>query len=357
MTSDTVPQSTATLWADNFFAYFNLFFPILSRPHFMHQLVTQPQKMDPLLRNAVFAIGSHYTKHVHETDCVSRQFFNQCRSMLHLSSGKPTLSSLQALVIMCWYSYLQDDMQTCSELRLTLIACLRELNLGCDPGTSLDTVNVELRRRAFWTSYVIDQWLTVCTGHRLMSLRREKWDCKWPQLEDTALQVTAFSQMIKLAQIMGDSHEPHQQPLEAALTEWLLNLPSYLEYGKSDDDTPPSPMAKIYRILYYTVQIMLHRPSFDHPNDFSRSICMTAANTIIHVAEQMHWHDQVRYLYNTFNTSLSLATSIHLDAVLHAGFDNVPARINLAKSVRLLKDTNCTLLPQPEFEHLLDHFL
>lgn len=235
-----------------------------------------------------------------------------------------------------------------------------------------------MRRRALWVSYVVDQWLAVCTGERHMSAYTN-WTCKFPKLEDgqlyaidvlqssllfeqqhhneqltveSALQVAAFSEMIKLARIVGSAHEElyyakrtmEPAALEKSLTEWLLNLPHYLEFDKATEERPPSPIVRVFHMLYYTAKIMLRQSPRE---EWTASICTAAANTIVHIAEEMVRHNQTRYLYNVFGLSLTLATSVHLG---NARCSSLPA---LGKSVRVLRETNSTLLGPVEFERLL----
>ncbi|KAI9495060.1 fungal-specific transcription factor domain-containing protein [Zychaea mexicana] len=359
-------------WAESFFAHFNLFFPILSRQHFLHQLQHRPQEMDPLLRCAVLALGCRYAETQSHEDA-GAQFFKQCQQQISNTTAlshdnNSTLSTLQAVVIMCWYAYLSGDMQTCRTYLHKQVQLVKDLKLHRDPDLSLGIVTMELRRRAFWVAYVTNQWLACCTGGPLMH-QQSYWDCRWPQLEDNqlqaidsknltntvtssieyALQITVFAEMIKLARILDDHHlhsdSSPTRTTTSALTNWFLNLPSYLEYNQPTDHGPPSPIIRVYHMLYYTVQIMLHRALPD-----TLGVCNTAANTIVHIAEQMILHQQERYLYNTYLLSLSLATSIHLD-------NAHKAPISLGKSIRVFKNANCTRLQQSDFDSAIDHYL
>lgn len=287
---------------------------------------------------------------------------------------------------MCWYSYLIGDMQKCYSLRHHVASLIQKLGLGYEANkSSQDIFYVEIRRRTFWVAYAIEQWLACCTGgERLLSDTNmtRKWDCKYPHLEDnqllalsrrqnsdnkvtdetcfsleSALQVSAFAEMIRLSNIVGDICDgilPSSQ-LETNLTSWLLQLPSYLDYGHHDESTCPSPIAKVYRILYYTVQIMLKMGN--HNNQLSTSICTTAANTIVHISEQM-MDQQEKYIYNLFFSSMTLAASIHLDNItMSKNNNNASDKIHLSKSMSLIKDMNCTLLGRSELDQLIHHFL
>ena len=288
---------------------------------------------------------------------------------------------------MCWYAYLSGDMQMCRTYLHKQVQLVKDLKLHRDPDLSLGIVTMELRRRAFWVAYVTNQWLACCLGSSPYFLHQEAhWDCRWPQLEDSqlqaidsrnlinmknvsssveyALQITVFSEMIKLARILDDHHHHHYYDDSSssddnnkkdkvtinALTNWFLNLPSYLEYNQPTDHGPPSPLIRVYHMLYYSVQIMLHH----HPSSSDTfGVCNTAANTIVHIAEQMIQHQQERYLYNTYLLSLCLAASIHLDNARN----NKTMPISLSKSIRVFKNANCTRLCQVDFDTALDRYV
>ncbi|KAI8332652.1 fungal-specific transcription factor domain-containing protein [Chlamydoabsidia padenii] len=436
--NDDPAVSNYQKWISCYFGYFNVFFPVLAQAHFMRDF--SQQQVDPLLCYAVCALGSKYSDGDQD---VSRFFFERCQCILNAPRAPINLSTVQALVILCWYSYLLGNMQTCCELRQLLNQAVHDLQLHRDPGSSFGIVAIEMRRRAFWVAFVIDQWLSCCTDKRFLVLQ-DGWNCQWPRLEDSqllvidskqwkptthnnnndemvhhqqsiidsscympdlsteyALQITAFSEMIKLACIVGDMHDLHaplvtslslqQQSIVSRLTDWLLRLPPYLEYGKPTDNSPPSPIARIYHMLYYTVQIMIHQPLLDHHHhqqqysaitssltsppsspptsingnanhtsaiNMSRAICTNAANTIIHIAEQMIQYKQQMYLHNTFMVSLTLASSVQLDNTLNSEQTyGISSLLNLDKSFQVLKNCNCSVLESMEFGQLLDRYL
>ena len=287
---------------------------------------------------------------------------------------------------MCWYTHITGDINRCNLLRHQLSQLIRNLNLGYESNHTDIQLN-EMKRRAFWVSFVIDQWLASCTGGKrmLMAPLNRPWDCKYPQLEDnqlfalvyqqkqpnlsiqnsyfsieSALQINSFSEMIRLSRIVADMcNGNNANHLESKLTEWLLHLPSYLDYGKATkaENEAPSPLAKLYRILYYTVQIMLNHNNKDLHESIVTSICTTAANTIIHISEQMVELGQQKYLFNVFFTSLTLATSIRLDHTLFGRMENGLDENHLNKIVSTMKAVNCTLLPSSAFDQLMNQLL
>lgn len=376
-------------WVENFFNHFNVIFPILSRPQFTFQL--ERNELNPLLKLAVFTLGCKLgNTHPYGENLMWNQLL-----VSHDLILVPDLSTVQATLIMCWYTYINGDINKCNFFRHQLCQFINEMNLGYESDNT-NIYYVEMKRRAFWVSFVIDQWLTSCLGGKriLVSPKNNNnllWDCKWPQLEDnqlfalhfqeqqqqqqqhssfinhssyfsieSALQMNSFNEMIRLSQIVADMCSGiNLNNLEAKLTEWLLHLPSYLDYGKpasSESNAEPSPIAKIYRILYYTVQIMLNNRDKNTVNGITTSICTTAANTIIHISEQMVERGQQKYLYNVFFLSLTLATSIHLDNTIEK-VENASDQLSLHKSVALIKDVNCTPIPSTDLELLINHFL
>ncbi|GAN04092.1 hypothetical protein MAM1_0054d03551 [Mucor ambiguus] len=375
---------STVVWAENFFTHFNFMFPILSRPQFHYQL--EHKELNPMLKLAVFLLGCRLNNNqqdVQQEKILYQQFNDLFASASYDDTMKADLSTVQAIVIMCWYTYLAGDMQNCHTLRHYLSVIIHQLKLDYESSNDKqDIYQTEMKRRAFWVSFVIDQWLASCTnGNTLIS---KQHNVKYPQLEDnqlfalsssslhqhhahisylsveSALQINSFTEMIRLVHIVSDICDgvKSQSVLESNLTGWLLQLPSYLDYGKLNEDASPSPIAKMYRILYYTVQIMLNKTRRHQLQGLSNSICTTAANTLVHISEQMLEQGQEKYLHNIFFLSLTLATSIHLDNTISNSKDNnAPDKINLCKSISLIKETNCSLLARADFERLLDHFL
>lgn len=256
-----------------------------------------------------------------------------------------------------------------NRLRQQLAHVVHQLNMGRESSED-SIVDQEMHRRALWTAYTVEQWLSAATSTRSGLVEQQPmWACGWPKLEDSqlyavdrkcsahhetlravlqpdeqpsveaALQVTAFGEMIKLARI---AHNSTTMPSDTkGLTEWLLQLPSYLQFGKTHedgDDSPPSPVARVLHILYYTVQL-LRDPTMVGP-----------ASTIIHIAEQMLQHHQQSHLANVVPIAVTLAASTQL---AQARYANHHATIHLARSLRVVCSANCTPLSRTELERAL----
>ncbi|ORZ07905.1 hypothetical protein BCR42DRAFT_149688 [Absidia repens] len=302
---------------------------------------------------------------------------------------------------MCWYTFMMGDFKKCACLRRHLVDYVRRLNLGVNADPSLSIVQTEQRRRTFWVIYVTDAWLSFYTDARLINMAKEEWTCKKPILEDSqlqaldsrnlkweieqppqilqqnetteaVLQIPSFVELIHLASIVGDMFDYLRSPsshrtdgghnLESQLTDWFRHLPSYLEYGKTtdDEDNTPAPVAKTIRILYHTVQIMMHQSPLLAVDNYTRNkISREAADAIIHIAGQMLQQQDELKLYNTFTMSITLATSIHLESVMthQSSEQSEHSRACLGRSIRVLKDANCSYLTRVDFDRLVDRFL
>ncbi|KAI9493475.1 hypothetical protein BDB00DRAFT_740439, partial [Zychaea mexicana] len=143
-----VSSDLALLWANNVFQHFNIFFPLLSRQHFLFQLVHRKHTMNPLLRYAVYALGCRY---INPEDRTARLWFNKAQ-VLAEHETHVSLSIVQALAIMCWYTYLAGDLQQCSRLRHQLYRAVHDCDLGHE-ATNCSVVEQEMRRRGLWASY------------------------------------------------------------------------------------------------------------------------------------------------------------------------------------------------------------
>ncbi|CEP13451.1 hypothetical protein [Parasitella parasitica] len=369
---------SADTWTESFFSHFNFIFPILSRPLFRFQL--ENEELNTMLKLAVFLLGCRLNNDIQDVaqeKALYQQFDDLFTNASHDDMVKADLSTVQATVIMCWYTYLAGDLHKCYALRHHLSVLVHQLTLDYEsPNDKQDMHQIEMKRRAYWVSFVVDQWLAGSTGRDAFISRQSH--VQYPQLEDNqlfalshpssyqhqdqvaystsveyALQINSFREMIQLAYIISDVSKGVAS--EADVSGWLFRLPSYLDYGKMIQHVSPAPIARMYRILFYTVQIMLSRTTRHEP---SNSICTTAATTIIHISEQMLEQGQAKYLRNIFPLSITLATSIHLDnALLSSKDDNEFDKLNFSKSMALFKEAHCSLLSRPTLEDVLRQFL
>jgi hypothetical protein len=289
----------------------------------------------------------------------------------------------------------------CLKFQDLALAYINELNIWHDTendsqGTS--TMEMEMRRRLYWALYINDRW--VATTLALPCKIIEPYtSCKLPLYEDDELwaetqnlstegetetphkhqskQMIAFAQSIKLARLVGDINRQFYSPttrgpcsaavfasLDAALTHWLLNLSPFMQYEKPTDDTPPSPVSRLFHMLYYTVQILLHRPNqslspqLNPSQQMSLNICSSATKSITHIGEEMIRHNQTAYLFNAFVFSVTTGCSVHLEALFAGSSQNsVAAKINLRRSLRVLGECSRSFMSSENLEIFVSRLL
>ncbi|KAI9290037.1 fungal-specific transcription factor domain-containing protein [Umbelopsis sp. AD052] len=389
---------------DSYFTHFNQVFPVLSKPHFVGQMKQGPSSVDPLLLNAVYATGAQYCRVTKPDMPVNADFFiTRCRVLLEENSEEATMSRLQALVILCWVSFLLGQPRKCLKFQDLALAYINELNIWHDTENDSQTssqMDMEMRRRLYWALYINDRW--VATTLALPCKIIEPYtSCKLPMCEDDELwaetqnlnsetdaeqeplhdhqsnQMMAFAQTIKLARLVGDINRQFYSPtsrgpcsaavfasMDASLTHWLLNLPRFMQYEKPTDDTPPSPVSRLFHMLYYTVQILLHRPNqslsaqLNPSQQMSLNICSSATKSITHIGEEMIRYNQTAYLFNTFVFSVTTGCSVHLEALFAGSSQNsVAAKINLRRSLRVLGECSRSFMSSENLEIFVSRLL
>ncbi|CAM0140553.1 hypothetical protein VKS41_006571 [Umbelopsis sp. WA50703] len=383
---------------DSYFTHFNQVFPVLSKPFFLHQIDNPDDPVDPLLLNAVYATGAQYCRVTKPDMPINADvFITRCRVLLEENSEEATMPRLQGLVILCWVSFLLGQPRKCLKFQDLALAYINELNMWHD--TENDTQGpqqeMEMRRRLYWALYINDRW--VATTLALPCKIIEPYtSCKLPILEDDELwateypspdsiqageskstQMASFAQSIKLARLVGDINRQFYSPntrgpcsaaafaaMDASLTHWLLNLPTFIQYEKPTDDTPPSPVSRLFHMLYYTVQILLHRPNqslssqLNPSQQMSLNICSSATKSITHIGEEMIRHNHTAYLFNAFVFSVTTGCSVCLEALFAGSSQNtVAAKINLRRSLRVLGECSRSFMSSENLEIFVSRLL
>lgn len=296
-------------------------------------------------------------------------------------------------MILCWVSFLLGQPRKCLKFQDLALAYINELNIWHDTendSQGISTLEMEMRRRLYWALYINDRW--VATTLALPCKIIEPYtSCKLPVREDDELwaqtngttseeqstQMIAFAQSIKLARLVGDINRQFYSPstrgpcsaaafaaMDASLTHWLLNLPTFMQYEKPSDDTPPLPVSRLFHMLYYTVQILLHRPNqslsaqLNSSQQMSLNICSSATKSITHIGEEMIRYNQTAYLFNAFVFSVTTGCSVHLEALFAGSSQNmVAAKLNLRRSLRVLGECSRSFMSSENLEIFVSRLL
>lgn len=274
------------------------------------------------------------------------------------------------------------------------LAYINELNIWHDTendSQGVSTLEMEMRRRLYWALYINDRWVAttlalpckIIEPYTTCKLPVREDDDLWaetngtPESDNSSTQMIAFAQTIKLARLVGDINRQFYSPntrgpcsaaafaaMDASLTHWLLNLPTFMQYEKPSDDTPPSPVSRLFHMLYYTVQILLHRPNqslsaqLNSSQQMSLNICSSATKSITHIGEEMIRYNQTAYLFNAFVFSVTTGCSVHLEALFAGSSQNtVVAKTNLRRSLRVLGECSRSFMSSENLEIFVSRLL
>lgn len=109
----------------------------------------------------------------------SARYYFAAERQLAKERGAVRLASVQARLVQCYYLLAQSRINQCWSLFGTTahLALAIGLNRGrrCESRGTTDYVELECRRRVFWSAYVLDKFLAAALG-RPMTFRDEDID-------------------------------------------------------------------------------------------------------------------------------------------------------------------------------------
>lgn len=239
------------------------------------------------------------------------------------------------------------------------------MNRNCDDW-SLPKIQREERKRAFWCCYIVDRMSSISYGRQL-ALDDREIDVTFPSMEDDisdgSMPVVEYMRhYIKLCQIMGQTLQdiysvtidhtkvsPVEKisKLHAMLQEWKVELPPSLQYEPQHNLSRQIPHLAVCQMhmQYYNAVIILHRPyipisqpRIPYP---SLQICISAAYSILNIAESLSNEGRLKYSLNF--AVLSLLTCGAMFVSLATSEDNrisMEASASMDRLLHLLYDTN-----------------
>ncbi|KAG0011769.1 hypothetical protein BGZ81_002000, partial [Podila clonocystis] len=353
-----------------YFECFHGHWMIVDKDKFLAQLKDPTTPPDPLLLVAICAAGAKYSDH--EGLCaepgnlstIGEQFLTHARILLQDRFDVPSMSTLQALLILYWCQ-VQTGRASLRFMYVGMAIRMAQemgLNRPMDPKRlkEMDNREIQIRKTIWWSCYQADRWTSAALGKPMVI---SDVDCMvdYPSSvdESDAYAVQSFGHMSDLAKILGKiilnlytsttaatcssavfSH------LDQSLSSWIESLPltsdphkSSPNYRRPDDqenmgdlnprirqDTITSGNAAgYYSLLYHTVRIMLYRP-FLHNSVLApvlpltlqspQSRCRESAVAISEIAENMATDQKsYRQLFNSIHVSLCAAATVHRFAI------------------------------------------
>ncbi|KAF7731733.1 Transcriptional activator of fatty acid utilization [Apophysomyces ossiformis] len=363
-----VDQYTSTRLLKIYFANVHPILPVINKVEFLKQyrdlINTYPSGE---LLNAMFGAAARFVeceslqperKHHLPPDAVwdlpvgwSDHFFDQAQFIISKWTANPTISKVQAIVLVHNHRGNLDSKSSACWLVggfAMRLAHIIGLHRSCDDWDIAQSEK-ETRKRLWWALYIADRFQSALRG-RPMSIKDEDNDvgypdptASWQEVLDGPIDESdtnlirfpsassppddirgsveiyqLFIQFAKLAEILGrilqglytpkaqeHSYEYGSDRLVAALdhelTEWRTAFPQVLHQTKLKDYEEKTgyfaPVIASTRLFYYSALILLHRPfikanhASGRPLHSSFQICTSAAIRGLQIAEKMTIQD------------------------------------------------------------------
>ncbi|KAG9321448.1 hypothetical protein KVV02_000320 [Mortierella alpina] len=253
--------------------YFECFHPhwmIVDKEKFMAQLKDAVSPPDPLLLVAICAAGAKYSDHeglcaeAGKLSSIGEQFLTHARILLQDRFDMPSMSTLQALLILYWcqvqtgraslrFMYVGMAIRMAQEMGLN-----RQLDAKRSRET--DDREIQIRKTIWWSCYQADRWTSAALGKPMVI---SDVDClvDYPASvnDDDRFHIQAFCHMTDLAKILGKvilnlysatnastCSSAMFVHLDQSLSAWFEAMPSALDKsgpGDRDKDKDTAPTA------------------------------------------------------------------------------------------------------------------
>ncbi|GES75283.1 fungal-specific transcription factor domain-containing protein [Rhizophagus clarus] len=270
-----------------------------------------------ILFYAIFSIATRYIDDpalkFYSEEFSGSGFYAKARELLKDEFDKTSISVVQALLLLSIQIQGHKDSITWVYIGLaTRIA--QDMGLHRDSAKwNIDERQSEVRRRVWWACVIFDRFASAGLG-RPLAINEADCDVNYPVAGkipgDDAETIEGWVELIKCNLILGrilnhvygikskssssqNNVESVLISLDNELNEWRDNLPKKFQFDSSTimQTGDVSANRKVFtHLLYYTQQILLHRPHIRGPKSKappssipSLTICTMAANNITHV--------------------------------------------------------------------------
>ncbi|KAI8830357.1 fungal-specific transcription factor domain-containing protein [Chytridium lagenaria] len=297
--------------------------PMFHRLTFIRSL-SGPNPPSDLLLHAMYATAAHYSSHPSilqrvpsspksgELDSsdpyvAGEPFYGKARSLVMKYIETPSLSTVQALVLISHFSVVTGRMSAGWQYLSMAIDMAYSMDLHVDPETThphLSVVEKDVRRRTFWVCVVQDRMISTLVDRDVLvqefpsirlPLPEKVWESYWdlnatnmeagvvvPSMSDPfcalILLVNLFSRIQDFTKESEALHgglalvdSKKRAELNAALDEWFNGLSPVLARRPVKDmievfdtnlsiDTAPPYLVIFLHVVFNTCRLMLHRP-------------------------------------------------------------------------------------------------
>ncbi|CAG8503132.1 9587_t:CDS:2 [Paraglomus occultum] len=291
--------------------------PFVDKTYFMEKY--KDLENNPQILVLLFAIMSVAARHIDrpavrlhpdEPSTAGDRFFYRAKELLSDDFDESNIITLQALLVM---GMNQQGKKNSRSWLYTGLAIRMAQDMGLHRDSSkwnLDARQAEIRKRLWWACFVSDRIVSAGLG-RPVVIQEQDFDVPLPVSgalpEDDPIGIEAWVKTIQLTAILGrviqhvyciksktissPNSESILAELDDELNQWLDSLPDYMRYEPSMSLVDPKNQKRaFFHLLFYTIQILLHRPyikprSKGPPSSIpSLTICTRAANNITHIS-------------------------------------------------------------------------
>ncbi|KAL4965185.1 transcription factor domain-containing protein [Aspergillus stella-maris] len=293
-----------------YFIWENPWFAVVDEELFRRDMATGGRYWSPLLHLSMLATGSRYSHRLdvrsnpHDSNTAGAMFFERAKPYLHKEIEKPSLTTVQALVVIgmfyiaigadaaCWLHHGMAN-------RLSLDMGLNLDPVGFEEMNLLSLREAQLRRQIYWALYCHDKMSSLYTG-RICSMLESQGAVKLPDDDEKVSQTSDCTQntfrslqraMIRIAQIQEkillslwapklrlgpDRRSPFLKSCLLDLKSWLYDLPPDLRIDRSTPNNTPH--AYTLHMVYHTTRIILAKPFLPTKKDHLSNVQTATSN-------------------------------------------------------------------------------
>ncbi|KAI9006295.1 fungal-specific transcription factor domain-containing protein [Phycomyces nitens] len=356
---DDIPNMTQELadaMVHHYFTYVHSYCPILNKIGFLEQYYYHnPSPPDEFLLYAICSIGARFVNFESHSDLRSycnittedllvlqATLLSRSRDILKIIYKRSRIGSVQTLILLTMFvEDSEDDSEDTSHWFITGMAIRMAQDLGLHRNSGkwqIPEHEIELRRRIWFATYVMDRWVGAEIG-RPVSILDHEFDVELPSpyeintthrthvshinsmeykptliseaekaIKERKMVYEPFLHAVTLSQILGQilvglyspkaKHAGRRNAslvsfLDSNLKSWKLNLPPSIKIDYSVGE-PFNVVTGMLNMCYNCVIILLHRPFIVKDENesmtsafHSLSTCTAAATNLLDVVEQM----------------------------------------------------------------------
>ncbi|CAG8523141.1 10387_t:CDS:2 [Funneliformis mosseae] len=388
-----IPEQISRHLFENYFNHFHPYFPIVDRVQFFRSLNNTNVQDQPseLLVETICTIGAMYPPNKKQNVDYSSQFFyERAKILLDHFIEVPRLSTIQALVLLCLVHQGKPSSYRSQTYSSTAIKMAQSIGLNRKNGAAYKGAkNRHTKKLVWWGCFILDRLTSLMTGDPLI-INDKMCDIELPSLDELEFddgntdfpsdneessqnfqqgeasqrqasrstspvsyssmykqQINTFINFIRLTKLTGQilehlqtnsceglqaswNHHSIINIFESSLSDWVRELPPYLNYAPSTQDSSlPGQIASLH-MYHQTLHLLLYYPYIAGYSDkggdqkvrttktFTKSmnICSSAASIITNIGVESLNNVQTCVTFPAMFYCLGKAAKVHSKNIL-----------------------------------------